>query len=114
MVNWILVLLNVSFLGTHQLKRGYKCYYSPSRKWFVSLDVSFFESQSYFLSSPISQLSFQGEPWCEDIPDIVPVSEPLLVVEDISCKPQCEPAIGNIEVDTLKEQGQIYVRDRKR
>ncbi|GMP93313.1 hypothetical protein CsSME_00043202 [Camellia sinensis var. sinensis] len=78
------------------------------------MDVTFFESQSYFLSSPVSQSSLQREPWCEEIPGVLPISEPLPIVEDIAGEPQCEPAIGNTYADTFKKQEKVYVRNKKR
>lgn len=37
-----------TFLGYAPNKRGYKCYHPPSRKFFVSKDVTFHENVSYF------------------------------------------------------------------
>ena len=42
------------FLGYAPNKRGYKCYHPPSRKFFVSKDVTFHENVSYF-TRPQSQ-----------------------------------------------------------
>ena len=56
--------LNV-FVSYSPTQKGYKCYHSPSRKWFVTIDVTFHESQSYFLDSIVP---LQGEQRCEEIP----------------------------------------------
>ncbi|GMP76928.1 hypothetical protein CsSME_00033393 [Camellia sinensis var. sinensis] len=47
------------------------------------MDVTFFKSQPYFSTSPLSQSSLPGEPWCEEIP-VPPVSLPPVVekIED--------------------------------
>ncbi|KAK2414409.1 myosin-16 [Trifolium repens] len=42
------------FLGYAPNKRGYKCYHPPSRKFFISRDVTFHENVSYF-TRPQSQ-----------------------------------------------------------
>ena len=35
------------FLGYYLTRKGYKCYHSQLRKYFMSMDVSFFENQPY-------------------------------------------------------------------
>ncbi|KAE8725054.1 hypothetical protein F3Y22_tig00009019pilonHSYRG00014 [Hibiscus syriacus] len=35
------------------LAHGYKCYYPPTKKLFVSMDVTFFEHDPYFFEAPI-------------------------------------------------------------
>jgi hypothetical protein len=42
--------------GTHQ--KGYKCYHPPTQKFFVTMDVSFFEDACYFSST---EAPLQGE-----------------------------------------------------
>lgn len=53
------MLLSVSLLGiygTHQ--RGYKCFHPPTQKFYVTIDVTFYEDACYF--SP-TNTSLQGE-----------------------------------------------------
>ena len=42
--------------GSHQ--KGYKCYHPPTRKYYVTMDVTFFEDMSYYTSS---DTALQGE-----------------------------------------------------
>ena len=50
--------LKCVFVGYSRTQKGSKYYHPPFRKLFVSMDVTFFESQLYFLSS---QPPLQGE-----------------------------------------------------
>jgi hypothetical protein len=43
--------------GTHQ--KGYKCYHPPTRKFFVTMDVTFYEDTCYFV--PLDNTPLQGE-----------------------------------------------------
>ncbi|GMP46419.1 hypothetical protein CsSME_00014590 [Camellia sinensis var. sinensis] len=97
--------LKCVFLGYSLTQKGYKCYHPPSRKWFASMNVTFFQSQSYFLS----QSSLQGKPWCERIPGCVSIPGSSLVVENTKGEPTTSG--GNTESNELKE-GKVYVRDK--
>ena len=48
--NWPLGLVCV-FLGYSHTKKGHHCYHPESRRFFVSADVTFFESTAYFSSA---------------------------------------------------------------
>ena len=48
------------FVGYSATQKGYKCYHPPSRKVFVSMDVTFFEQEAYFPRGA-SDPSLQGE-----------------------------------------------------
>ncbi|RDX81891.1 hypothetical protein CR513_37383, partial [Mucuna pruriens] len=48
------------FIGYPSNKKGFKCYHPPSCGFFVSMDVTFHETQSYFVCPPL-----QGESYLE-------------------------------------------------
>ena len=47
-------LLKCIFLGYSRVQKGYKCYCPTLRCYFVSTDVTFFETTPFSLSSPIT------------------------------------------------------------
>ncbi|CAL8175713.1 unnamed protein product [Prunus armeniaca] len=52
--------LKCIFLGYSATQKGYKCYHPPSKKFFVTRDVTFHEEHAYF-SHLSSKTSLQGE-----------------------------------------------------
>ena len=40
--------LRCVFFGYSSNQKGYKCYYSPTKRSYITMDVTFFESQPYF------------------------------------------------------------------
>ncbi|BBH03624.1 hypothetical protein Prudu_014548 [Prunus dulcis] len=52
--------LKCIFLGYSATQKGYKCYHPPSKKFFVTRDVTFHEDHAYF-SLLSSETSLQGE-----------------------------------------------------
>jgi len=55
-LNWILENLKCVFLGNSPTQNEYKCFHPTTRKIFVTMDVRFFESLSYY-----TRTCFQGE-----------------------------------------------------
>lgn len=43
------------FLGYSPIEKGYKCYYPPTRKFFVSIDVIFFDNTVFFTKVPFQR-----------------------------------------------------------
>ena len=50
--------LKCIFVGYSHVKKGYRCYYPTLRRYFVSIDVAFFETTPFSLSSAVPN---QGE-----------------------------------------------------
>lgn len=50
--------LKCVFVGYGTYQNGYKCYHPPTQKFFVTMDVSFFEDACYFSST---EAFLQGE-----------------------------------------------------
>ena len=47
--------LRCVFVGYSSTQKGYRCYYPPSRKFFVSADVIFNEAEKYYASEMSSE-----------------------------------------------------------
>ena len=59
------------FIGYSSTQKGYKCYHSPTRKIFVTADVTFVENESYF------RPSLQGEMTLEEKDNLFLLNFPL-------------------------------------
>ncbi|RDY12088.1 hypothetical protein CR513_03165, partial [Mucuna pruriens] len=46
------------FIGYPSNKKGFKCYHPPSRRFFVSMDVTFHETHSFFVGTPLHGKSY--------------------------------------------------------
>ncbi|KAL0536094.1 hypothetical protein IC582_025026 [Cucumis melo] len=71
------------FVGYPLDQRGYKCFHPPSRKYFVTMDITFCENRPYF---PVSHL--QGEGVSEESNNTFEFVEPTpITVSDIDPHP---------------------------
>ena len=91
------------FLGYAPNKRGYKCYHPPSRKFFVSKDVTFHENVSYF-TRPQSQ--------GENVNDLESESE-FLVLGPSLPRTHVHAPTSVLEESTPSEPIQEYQRKSK-
>ena len=64
------------FLGYSSTQKGYKCYHPPTKKYLISVDVTFNEDESYFTNSHV-----QGEEICVETNDnlTTTISLPLVL-----------------------------------
>ncbi|KAJ7972159.1 Retrovirus-related Pol polyprotein from transposon TNT 1-94 [Quillaja saponaria] len=71
--------LKCIFIGYSATQKGYKCYHPPTRKTYVSMNVTFHESNPYFSATP-----FQGESNSEEEVSYGSKGEwlPELLIED--------------------------------
>ena len=65
--------LKCVFVGYSTTQKGYKCYHPPTRKFFVSMDVTFREEEAYF--SPPSSLQGENGHMEEMTSSITPILE---------------------------------------
>ncbi|RDX69464.1 hypothetical protein CR513_51414, partial [Mucuna pruriens] len=96
------------FIGYPSNKNGFKCYHLPSRWFFVSMDITFHETQSYFVCPP-----FQGESYLEvesvieSLPfptqDVQEVTKFTLVPEQV----QMSKSDVSIPNNSIEEQVQL-------
>ncbi|RDX88942.1 hypothetical protein CR513_29398, partial [Mucuna pruriens] len=56
------------FIGYPSNKKGFKCYHPPSHRFFVSMDVTFYETQSFFVGPTL-----QGESYL-DVEHVIELS----------------------------------------
>lgn len=62
--------LKCVFVGYSQTEKGYDCYHPLTRRYIVSVDVTFFDSQPFFDSTTSS---------CEGVPLSIPIEESVSV-----------------------------------
>jgi hypothetical protein len=80
-------ILKCAFIGYSSTQMGYKCYHPPSRKYFVSRDVTFHEQESYF-----GQTHLQGENISKEVES--------LLLPDLTFGPEIEVETGGDNVET--------------
>ena len=104
--------LKCVFLGYSSTQKGYKCYHSPTRKLYVSADVTFVENKPDF-STPYLQgeLSILEDEELAIPPlEIIPSSESFKSKETTLVLPiSLEPIpISQSEVEEKEEDSQIF------
>lgn len=90
--------LKCVFVGYFATQKGYKCYYPPSRKFFVSMEVTFWELDPYF--SP-SQSPLQGEIKEQEVTTLGQYT-PINILNPISCGEDEKGKSGRLDRLDLK------------
>lgn len=52
--------LKCVFLGYSNSQKGYKCYHPPTGKYYVTMDVQFYQHEPYFFGA-VSSILFKGK-----------------------------------------------------
>ncbi|RDX99827.1 hypothetical protein CR513_17069, partial [Mucuna pruriens] len=107
------------FIGYPSNKKGFKCYHSLSRQVFVSMDVTFYETQSFFVSPPLQEESYLGvESIIESLPfptqdvQVQEVMKPTLVPKQVQLS-TLEVSIPENPNEDVTDDMLIALRKRK-
>ncbi|RDX65732.1 hypothetical protein CR513_55583, partial [Mucuna pruriens] len=107
------------FIGYPSNKKGFKCYHPPSRRFFVSMDITLHETRSFFDGPPLQgEIYLEVEPVIESLPfptqDVqVQVQEDVQVQE--VTKPTLVPEqVQMFELDDITNDMPIALRKGKR
>ena len=76
--------LKCIFLGYSRVQKGYKCYCSTLQRYFVSIDVTFFEATPFSLSSPVTSQGEDDDLLAYTIASPTPTPAPILVKPPIT------------------------------
>ncbi|RDX81633.1 hypothetical protein CR513_37666, partial [Mucuna pruriens] len=102
--------LRCVFVGYLPHKKGYKCYYPPTIQFYLTMDVTFSETEMYFSSHP-STSTLQGETYSEEmnwmvvLPDVVMTSKnpsnmgigsAQELFAGIGSRPQCDTTTSSL------------------
>ena len=123
------------FVGYSSTQKGYKCFHPPSRKFYISVDVTFFENKSYFHKNHLQgeTTTLEDGTWSEsfessfsplDLPSTShlpsPVQEPESANTEKDTDPTCRPqeSVGFEPVSSRVTGGhprfsQVYTRRKE-
>ena len=80
------------FVGFSRTQRGYRCFHPPTKRYFISADVTFFESQVYFdgTTSDVEYppLSFGVEPFTTKEIESTIINNEMLCPLQVYCRRQ--------------------------
>ncbi|RDY07687.1 hypothetical protein CR513_08168, partial [Mucuna pruriens] len=109
-----------TFIGYPSNKKGFKCYHPPSHQVFVSMDVTFHKTKSFFVSPLL-----QGESYLEveSVIELLPfpthdvqvqeISKPTLVLEQVQLS-ELEVSILENPIEDVTDDMPIALRKGKR